>query len=167
MIYIILMHNIWNRYTTVVSWCHIFERNNTIYNTNSCSSSLIWMINPMALCLNDHPQMYSNIIMSYNLMRRQVVLCFTQNCTCDRVDSLITKLQSSDLHDTREAANWFVNAIKITLITKLSFLSLCNRIPYCNIWVGVIIFPCIFKIQIKTCIIPSCICKMFPISLVY
>ena len=49
----------------------------------------------MAFLLNNHSQMHSNINMSWSLLRRQVVLCFTKKCTHEEVDCFITEFRSS------------------------------------------------------------------------
>ena len=46
----------------------------------------------MSLDPNDFAQMHGNIIMSHNLLRRQMVLYLAHKCARDRVDIFITKL---------------------------------------------------------------------------
>ena len=49
----------------------------------------------MAIRIVDQRVMVRNIVSSCNILRRQIVHCFTQNCTCDRVPSFIAKLRQS------------------------------------------------------------------------
>ena len=49
----------------------------------------------MASRIVDQRIMVRNIVSSCNILRRQIVRCFTQNCTRDRVPSFIAELRQS------------------------------------------------------------------------
>ena len=59
----------------------------------------IYITKAMDLCQNDHLQMHRNINLLCNLMRRQVVLCFTQNFKPGRLNSFISELQLLEVKD--------------------------------------------------------------------